>query len=389
MGLETLDVVIGVIFVFLLVSIIAAAVREGIEAHMKTRGAYLWLGIRELLHDRQSTGLAKVFYQHPLIYSLFPGELRERKQVDAPRVWASGRGMPSYIPARNFALALMDIAARGPVTSTATADATAPAITLENLRANILNVQSPAVRRILLTAIDSAEGDVRKAQAEIEAWYDSAMDRVSGWYKRTTHVWLLGIGFFIAVVLNVNILTIAHHLYVTPAARELVVSRAEAAVADPKYLDETNRVAAQKTLEGLSLPIGWKGYELFGRADYNFSMIWKFVAVPLGGWMLTALATSLGAPFWFDVLNKVMVIRATVKPHEKSPEEASEDRQTKPGALATTAQQRQTNVPPPPPPPPELAAGAGDPLSDVDACGPREFEETSDDDLPAATGGVQ
>jgi len=42
---------------------------------------------------------------------------------------------------------------------------------------------------------------------------------------------------------------------------------------------------------------------------------------------MTAFAATLGAPFWFDVLNKVMVIRSTVKPHEKSPEEASEDRQ--------------------------------------------------------------
>ena len=45
------------------------------------------------------------------------------------------------------------------------------------------------------------------------------------------------------------------------------------------------------------------------------------------GWLVTAFAVMLGAPFWFDVLNKFMVIRSTVKPHEKSPEEASEDRQ--------------------------------------------------------------
>jgi hypothetical protein len=49
----------------------------------------------------------------------------------------------------------------------------------------------------------------------------------------------------------------------------------------------------------------------------------------LPGWLLTALAISLGAPFWFDLLNKIMVIRSTVKPHEKSPEEASEDRQAR------------------------------------------------------------
>ena len=44
------------------------------------------------------------------------------------------------------------------------------------------------------------------------------------------------------------------------------------------------------------------------------------------GWLITALAVMLGAPFWFDVLNKFMVIRSTVKPREKSQEEGSEDR---------------------------------------------------------------
>jgi hypothetical protein len=41
---------------------------------------------------------------------------------------------------------------------------------------------------------------------------------------------------------------------------------------------------------------------------------------------MTALAIALGAPFWFDVLNKFMVVRSTVKPREKSQEEGSEDR---------------------------------------------------------------
>ena len=43
------------------------------------------------------------------------------------------------------------------------------------------------------------------------------------------------------------------------------------------------------------------------------------------GWLLTALAVSMGAPFWFDLLNKFIVIRSTVKPKEKSPEEKSKD----------------------------------------------------------------
>jgi hypothetical protein len=43
------------------------------------------------------------------------------------------------------------------------------------------------------------------------------------------------------------------------------------------------------------------------------------------GWLITALAVSLGAPFWFDTLNRLMVIRSTVKPHEKSKEQESKD----------------------------------------------------------------
>jgi hypothetical protein len=40
---------------------------------------------------------------------------------------------------------------------------------------------------------------------------------------------------------------------------------------------------------------------------------------------MTGLAVSLGAPFWFDLLNKFIVVRSTVKPTEKSgPEKAKE-----------------------------------------------------------------
>ena len=44
------------------------------------------------------------------------------------------------------------------------------------------------------------------------------------------------------------------------------------------------------------------------------------------GIIFTALAVSQGAPFWFDLLNKFIVIRSTIKPHEKSPEQPSKDK---------------------------------------------------------------
>jgi hypothetical protein len=68
----------------------------------------------------------------------------------------------------------------------------------------------------------------------------------------------------------------------------------------------------------LSLPVGWDRKDpRTVPADF-----WGWLR-KVGGWLLTAFAVSLGAPFWFDLLSRFMVVRATVKPHEKSPEEAS------------------------------------------------------------------
>src|SRR3982750_1413217 len=68
---SVLEVAIGVVFVFLLASIICSAVREGIEAFLKTRAAYLERGIRELLHDRDAEGLARQVYTHPLVAGMY------------------------------------------------------------------------------------------------------------------------------------------------------------------------------------------------------------------------------------------------------------------------------------------------------------------------------
>jgi hypothetical protein len=85
-------------------------------------------------------------------------------------------------------------------------------------------------------------------------------------------------------------------------------------------LDEINK---------LGLPIGWTRNvsvppdppdprQLYGLSPQAWVM-------RVLGWLITALAVSLGAPFWFDLLNKFIVIRGTVKPKEKSPEEGSKD----------------------------------------------------------------
>jgi hypothetical protein len=377
-GSEVLEIAAGIIFIFLLVSIIASAIREGIEAWLKTRATHLELGIRELLHDPTGSSLVKQLFDHPLIYSLYSGSYSPREFGRWPIALTRGKNLPSYIPSRNFALALMDMAARGPIVNADKNPANSRPITLQAVRANLRLIQNPPVQRALLAAIDTADDDLQKALANVEAWYDSVMDRVSGWYKRATQWILFAIGLAIAIALNVNAIAIGDYLYRDKAAREALVARAQAATSDPKYPSRTFP-DIEKELSTLTLPIG--GTE-------QWKQVKEKPFPTLGGWLLTAIAASLGAPFWFDLLNKIMVIRSTVKPNQKSSEESSEDRQTDEGNTrtavlqgsgATSSGSLQSSTGPP---------ATVDSAGQMDGCDVKVSTVTKDEDLPLAEGGV-
>jgi len=415
-GSEILEVGIGIVLVFLIVSVICAAIREGLELWLKTRSSYLEHGIRELLHDPRGVGLARQLYEHPLIYSLYsdgyePGDTRTR-----PKLRAHMRTLPSYIPARSFALALMDIAARGPDPAVGSTGE-APMLDLASVRANVALIRNERVQRVLLTAIDTAQNDFDRAQKNVEEWYDASMDRVSGWYKRSTHLMLFLIGVVVAVALNINTIAIAEYLYIDDTARAAVVARAEAVTQDSGFVENFDAAMAQlDTLaHSVKLPIGWgHARSPAVRADTTGGMFsragvargWEGAGKSFFGWLLTALAATMGAPFWFDLLNKMMVIRSTVKPKEKSPDEGSEDRQLQPATTVRAATSAPAAAPAAAPagaaaaspgtagPSSPATVAAGTPgaaegsAQEHDGCDVAVMEITHDDELPPAEGGV-
>jgi hypothetical protein len=350
-GSQILDVGIGLFLIYLLMSIVCSAIREGVEGYLKTRAKFLERGIQELLNGVSGGNLAADIYNHPLVYGLFPGAYKPRSSTagqpaenaenaenggtSAGGYWFS-TNLPSYIPASNFAAALLDRVARGPVGSDST-DTRKPEIA--SVRQKIAALDNPQVTRVLLAALDAADDDLAAAQKNIEAWYNSAMDRVSGWYKRRTQLVLLVLGLVVTVLANVDSLAVARHLYHDQAARQALVGRAQALDRESPPKGVTLQSVTGE-LEKIQLPIGWSDPRVFKgsgitrlpspsdllKAEQR-SGLWNVARRSLLGWLITALAISLGAPFWFDVLNRVMVIRSTVKPHEKSLEEASEDRQ--------------------------------------------------------------
>ena len=321
-----LEVAIGIVFIYVLLSLMCTALREGLEGYLKTRASYLENGIRELLFDPRGDKLAKAFYEHPLVFSLFNGEYASPAPGKTAGPLTRGKTLPSYIPAENFAAALMDIVARGPGRALVSTESA----TVAGIRGQLAMIDNPAVQRAVLTSLDTANDDLDKARKNLERWYDSAMDRVSGRYRRSTQWLLFWIGLAMSVGFNIDTLTLADYLYRNETQRGAIVAQAGSIAKDelgkPANFDD---VKAQ--IDSLRLPIGWDivfnaKQPPTGTQKNFWSEYHGYFMKPLG-WLLTAFAVTLGAPFWFDLLNKIMIIRSTVKPHEKSPEEASEDRQ--------------------------------------------------------------
>jgi hypothetical protein len=98
-----IDVAIGLAFIFLLVSLLVTAASEAAAGWLKWRSTHLWEGVGQLL---QSPDARTLLYNHPLVKGL------ARVGV-GPVDWGpKGQAGPSYIPARTFALAVVDLLRR-------------------------------------------------------------------------------------------------------------------------------------------------------------------------------------------------------------------------------------------------------------------------------------
>jgi len=302
-----LDVAIGLSFVYLLLALICTTVNEMIAGWLKTRAAFLDKGIQRLLGD----DLKRSLYDHPLIASL---------AQDAKSIF------PSYIPANKFATALMDVMTGAGVAST---DVSA-------LRKQIQSNPAPAAQALnaLLGDADLSADQIRE---KIASWFDDQMDRVSGWYKRNAQRNAMILAILITLILNASTLRMAQILWETPAVRTAVVEAAKIRAQQERppellpmveYPDPNNPTASKPVnvpkdqaltpaeREALGQLTGWY-WDLHDREQSQEN--WYLWALShLAGWAITALAVSLGAPFWFDTLNRFMSIRnAGRAPDEK------------------------------------------------------------------------
>ncbi len=330
-GSVVLDVAIGLSLLFLFVSLICSAIREAIEAVLNTRASDLERGIREMLDDPGGQGAARALYSHPMVFGLYDGAYApERLQPHRSLLTGSRslrmpirqRGnLPAYIPAGNFARAFLDLAVRGPIGGGG--PASGEPVTVRALSAHAQAMPDNRTRRALLSALDGAEDDLGRVQWAVERWFDSCMERVSGWYKRRTQVILFGIGLATAAVMNVDAFSVGKALFEDKALRDGAVAQAVSLVPGPgKGVPEQageGFAALRDELAQIRFPCGWgspspQQLRRPGTGGRPGTVDAGAVLQMLVGWSVTAFAVTLGAPFWFDMLNRFTIARSTVKP---------------------------------------------------------------------------
>ena len=319
------DVAIGLIFIYLLFALFVSSLIEIDAGLTKWRARNLEVALKALLTQTSGGGGGAKPLDFQALYA-------------HPNITGTTSAKPSYISAENFASALL-YNVRTQVGGAVAGAATAATIVGEVI-AGVKALPDGSLKTALNTAIDEAEGDWDRLKIGVETWFDHAMDRLSGAYKRYTQIIAFVLGLVIAVSFNINSISIAQNLFADPVLRSALVKQAERYVDDkgkaksppgaagaanaspatgqpstapapasadagPPDLAVAAAAAREAELKLLAVaPFGWehgpKG-ELSPPVDGGVLL----------GWILTALAGMLGGPFWFDLLGKVINMRNT------------------------------------------------------------------------------
>lgn len=423
-GSSVLEVAIGVIFIYLLVSLICTAVNEMFASLINKRGENLFEGIKNLLNDPSFTGFAQKLYNHGLV----DGISQSGKNPNKP----SRR--PAYMASKTFALALLDILGSQSVGESwkdiaerrkldfaaakakrdtnpgdtgiqkifddaqlaldqaqnivAKLDALKQAYDESELAAR--NVKGPkdfgnikiakekletalTIGRVLAAALPDPLGNIEKAvtnlpnghtkqsllvlvnksrqdaalisdkirvsehqiqklQENVEQWFNDAMARVGGWYKRWTQKILFGVAIVLVFAANVDTLMLVKRLSRDNALRASILAAADRAVLNPDGNPAQSASAREDLLteaEKLALPFGWIPnkddiYKTEQVPNCNLIGTACFVGwgLKLVGLLISVFAVQLGAPFWFDTLSKFVNIRGAGTPPGESAKSA-------------------------------------------------------------------
>jgi hypothetical protein len=324
-GFPILDLILGITFIYFLLSIISSSAVEliltGLNARSKVLGQWLTTIFDKKITraDGTEVTLGQAIMDHC-----------STTVLTKPNV------APSYIDAKNFSSALLEKITFNPQNPKSIAKDIGEVIkAIEDTP-----ILSTEMRRALLNyAYETKEtyahvsektvSEVGHFRAKVEIWFDTSMDRLSGTLKkRYARPSTLLVAAITAITLNADSVSIAKYLYSNPEARAKLAAQADQVINDSTYIKALNQMRAAnldaatiKSLEanlatgvqnikaanaGLAdaIPLGWK-------SKTTTPLTFVSVLSKITGLLATILAIFMGAPFWFDILNKIANLRGT------------------------------------------------------------------------------
>ncbi|WP_367390372.1 hypothetical protein [Lewinella sp. LCG006] len=288
-----LTVVIGIVFVLLLLSLLATTIMELLASFFHLRGRNLTKALHNMLASSDKGEVLLKDFKNNSLYKHLSQQYSNNTQ-----------GPPSYMDSTTFQSILFDIILKEDG--------------VEKLKDKIDTLPDEDLKKVLNQLLRDADHNLDKFKGGIEKWYNDVMDRASGWYKRYTQKILIWVGILIALVFNADTFSIYTSLESDPQALQQIVSLAENFAqneentlirqADPAFEAslENLRSIVDNEINSIKSPLG------LGWAENDFSNygIYDWLAKILG-YLVTALAISMGAPFWFDLLRKIVNVRAS------------------------------------------------------------------------------
>jgi arsenate reductase-like glutaredoxin family protein len=381
------DIAIGLVFIYLTLSLIASEIQELISTVLQWRAKHLKQSIELLMAGGSQTGseeiekaveLVKELYGDPIINTLnqqakdgIEKGFRDVTKTIHSKVSKEKQSAPSYIPSETFAITLLETLKIPQLIEYVKNPSTQNNLrmilsTYKELKTGINDKNSESYQKIQaiygdieqnqkfknlvnslpehvpdklinsLTVIaertrikiDDLKEEANQFKKEVETWFDRSMDRSSGVYKRNAKGVAILIGIAIAILTNTDTFFLLNRLSRDSAIRSVITQRAiQQAESYPNDINVIRQ--AQQDLSDASVPIGWQNInqqldlEPLNTSQGNTAnailrKIWKVIAM-LCGWVVSGLAIAMGAPFWFDVLNKVINVRnAGPKPESYS-----------------------------------------------------------------------
>lgn len=268
-----IETIIALALLYALLAVITSALKELIEAWAQKRKKDLKGAIEGLLSN---TG-AKAFLENPLIKSV--------NAVMGTADPAIAKAWPSYIDTKTF---------------------------VQVAKALVAQFPDCALAKSLPDKASEAE-----ITSFIETIYEQRMDRLIGNFKRNAQKWLFFLGLATAIAVDADSLRLFNTLGSDTTARSAIVALSEK-LTNPEEAKKYCgiEVPSDRSVTDLVTCVQKAAPSVLGWSSVRKDQIltrWGFASA-LFGYLLTAIAISLGAPFWFDLINKVSNIRSTMKP---------------------------------------------------------------------------